>query len=172
MTTKPAAVWLLDVDGVLNLFDAASDAWPDATRFTSGNGFPITWSPVMLQRITAVHDSGLAEVRWLTTWGEHANTYLADVFGLPPLTVAGSPPWREGAEWWKLPHARSVFDGGAHVVWTDDDIQFSPEATAWLHDADPERILPISPHTGGLLPDDLDRVERWLPSRSAATVAL
>jgi len=159
--TEGRPVWLLDVDGVVNLFATAADAWPDVQRFTA-NGFKITWSPTMLGRIRQVHDSGLAEVRWLTTWGDLANQHLATPFGLPQLTVAGTQPFRDSlTRWWKLPHAQAVYDTGVRVVWTDDDIACAFGASAWLEQIGPDRMTAISP-LHGLLPEHLDTIERWL----------
>lgn len=158
MTNKP--VWLLDVDGVLNLFHDAPDAWPDVQQFRC-RGFLITWSPSMLQRIRALHDAGLVELRWLTTWEDLANRYLGR-FGLPKLEVAGHQPFRHSLrDWWKLPHAQAVYQTGARIVWTDDDIAFASDAKAWLDEIGPDRVKAISPN-GGLLPEHLDLIEDWL----------
>jgi len=158
-------VWLLDVDGVLNFIpyarDDAAGTWTDTERFRAGNGFMIHWSPSMLARIKAIHESGRAEVRWLTTWAEEANELLAERFGLPQLTVAGSPLAREELGWWKLPDAQAVYESGVRVVWTDDDLAFSTRAQAWLEEIGPERMLAIAPR-GGLLPEHLDLIEKWL----------
>lgn len=154
-------VWLLDVDGVINLFDGAAKAWPDVEHFTA-LGYRITWSPSMLQRIRAIHDSGLAEVRWLTTWEGLANEHLSEPFGLPQLTVAGGRPFRDDiSTWWKLPHAQAAYETGVHIIWTDDDINFASDAKKWLEEVGPDRMTAISPH-GGLLPEHLDLIERQL----------
>lgn len=164
--THRPPVWLLDVDGVLNFLHdkSAARAWPDAAKFRSGNGFNICWSPQMLKRIRAIHDTGLAEVRWLTTWGSQANTFLSETFGLPTLEVAGSPPFLEKSGWWKLDDVRTVHETGVKVVWTDDDIVYSSEALAWLEEVGSERIRCVSP-TGGLLPEHLDLIETWLTTK-------
>lgn len=169
--SKP--IWLLDVDGVLNLFGSAPAAWGDTEQFTA-NGYPITWSPKMLARITEIHGNGLAEVQWLTTWGHYANAYLAHRFGLSQLTVALEPPrdiYRYPFdEWWKLPAVREAYDAGNTVLWTDDDIPYYPEVRDWLKTTDAERILTVAP-TDGLLPEHLDVIERWLESLRAEDAA-
>jgi len=154
-------VWLLDVDGVINLFDDAVKAWPDVERFTC-LGFQITWSPTLMRRIRAVHDAGFAEVRWLTTWEDLANEHLTGPFSLPELAVAGRRPSHDSLRsWWKLPHAQAVYEAGVRVIWTDDDIAFASDAKAWLDEVGPERMTAVSPR-GGLLPEHLDLIERTL----------
>lgn len=164
-STSARPLWLLDVDGVLNFVhkDPASQ-WPDVEQFMSSNGYRISWSPTMLKRIRAVHDRGLAEVRWLTTWEDLANVYLADTFGLPALTVAGCRPFPDSPrDWWKLPHAQTAYATGARIVWTDDDIAYDQPAKDWLSEIGRDRMMAISPR-GGLLPEHLDLIEQWLAS--------
>lgn len=174
-------VWLMDVDGVLNIIGWGSDgvkkAWDDTYRFVA-MGFQITVSPRMIRSIEGWRRSGLVEVRWLTTWEDHANEFLSPEFDWPQnLQVAGRREesqlerprkfsesrvsYREDVGWWKLEFAQAVYETGVPVIWTDDDIAFAPDAKEWLRTVDDDRMLAISPHSG-LTPGDLVRIERFI----------
>jgi hypothetical protein len=73
----------------------------------------------------------VTEVRWLSTWGRHANRELRQLLGLPELAVAGERPVEGAAvpaaegldapshgravadrsRWWKLAAAAAVVAG-------------------------------------------------------------
>lgn len=165
-------IWLLDVDGVLNAVSRSPDqaVWSDyrSGRATaSGRTWPITWSPTVTQLVADVHASGAAEVLWLTTWEDEANGDLARLLRLPPLPVAGrASDVANGLAqtWWKLQVARLVHeqDHARPLLWTDDDLAFDPDATAWIS----SRGLGISPETStGLAPADLDAIARFTSRR-------
>jgi len=151
--------WLMDVDGVLNAVPA-----PKGYRTFQARSFEIAFQPAVVERILALHEEGLVEVRWLTTWADDANRLLCAHFGWPSLAVAGSPPSREHG-WWKSPIARAFYDAGHRVVWTDDDLDFGIRTgdADWVNGADPDRLLTISPLLStGLSMKQVDEVEGWL----------
>lgn len=177
--TRP--VWLLDVDGVINMHGWAASKikvmWGDTER-VNVIGFPIVYSPTMLKRIRTMHDNGMAEVRWLTTWEDQANADLAPSLGfMDDLVVSGRreesqlerprkfsesrQSYREDVGWWKLEFAQAVYDSGVPVVWTDDDIVYATDAVAWLNTTDPARMCWVAPNSG-LTPDDLTRIEQFI----------
>jgi hypothetical protein len=129
-------VWLLDVDGVINAATLKPDpnVWPHDqwTRATVARLKILVARPV-LDFIRATHESGAAEIRWLTTWMNDAQA-IADEFGLPTFPVEGGPEYddrlRERAfdrdAWWKLPAAtRVLVEEKRPLIWTDDDITYS-----------------------------------------------
>lgn len=155
-------VWLLDVDGVLNAL--ANKPAEGCLRFAA-NGFLITYDPSIVQRIHGMHESGLVEVRWLTTWESAANAHLCGPFGWPQLALAGDRPVADEALWWKVALAKAVYDEGKRVVWTDDDLAYEVQYghAAWVETADPGRLLAIAPEPlTGLTHAELDRVEAFL----------
>lgn len=84
---------LLDVDGVLNAVSASPDprVWPDwqhGCAVAGGRAWPITWSPSVVSAVEQWRSR--ADVRWLTTWGHHANAGLRALLGLRELPVAGT----------------------------------------------------------------------------------
>lgn len=94
-------LWLLDVDGVLNVVALQPDPfiwprWQRGVARTDGRtrAWPISWAPDVVAQITAWRADGRVEVTWLTTWGHDANDELAALLGMPQLPVAGSPPSR------------------------------------------------------------------------------
>jgi len=155
----------MDVDGVLNTFSYPDPLiHSDYHGFEAGNGFTIMWSPSLLKRITDLHDSGAVVVKWLTTWQSLANDHLREKFGFSEeLEVVGGEcdymGW--GAHWWKLPLAEEVYNSGARVIWTDDDIPSSSTAREFVEEANPDRLLAIAP-VDCLTHADLDMIEGWI----------
>lgn len=174
-------VWFLDVDGVLNAITRSTpqsritgSGW--ASPFEVKNPaqfertkFPIRWDPQIIERIAAVHTSGLAEVIWLTTWGHSANWTLRDLLGLPEFRVLADPEslnWQNRMhrdDWWKADPVRDYIAARQpkKVIWTDDDLGWNKPR---LQDVlTREGVLTVSPHeTKGLLPADLTRIEEFL----------
>lgn len=161
-----ANVWLLDVDGVIN---AVCHRPAEHHRRFVANGFPITYDPAITSRLLHIHTSGLAELRWLTTWEELANVHLIGELGWPRLELAGARPATEVYGWWKSEVAEQVYLQGHRVVWTDDDLGHSLSLgyMDWVSSADPDRLLAISPSfETGLTLEEMDRAEEWLQGRS------
>lgn len=164
--TRQAPIWLLDVDGVINCLDHTSDYWP-LYQQTTQRGYVLHYAPALVRRIAAVHNSGLAEVWWLTTWRNHANVHLAEIFGLPQLTVANTNrEYSVRDTWWKLPVAQRVaLETNRPLVWTDDDLRHSTEAKQWI--ASRPHVLGIAPNPDhGLTPHNMDTIEWWLKQPS------
>lgn len=183
MTELP--VWLLDVDGVLNAVQThkppRSTGWPDdCWRYLDGLAgdatFPIVAAEPVLEFIRAVHEDGLAEVRWLTTWeaGDYIDG-LAEALDLPQFPIAGRLT-EEAPEsgtgwfwWWKLPIAQRVYGEtrDRRLVWTDDDISYHRPAKQWAASQPRGTLLALSPNTGtGLIPVHLDKIRRFLEAPS------
>ncbi|WP_432829994.1 hypothetical protein [Dactylosporangium sp. CA-092794] len=114
-------VWLLDVDGVINVKRPGWHAAPFSGRAHDADlEYRLRWAPRLTARIGALHRAGVAEVRWCTTWCAYADQ-LERLFRLPRLERA----WTEdltGDETpaVKLAAARAVLSAGRRLVWTDD----------------------------------------------------
>lgn len=161
-------LFLLDVDGVINavpIWDPREPRecpWPGGWDEFTAARYHITFAPDLTERLLRIHESGLAEVRWLTTWGQEANVHLAERFGFPHFEVVGEPPRMVlGREWWKLPLAQGVTMDADKTVWADDDLARSRTAQAWADKQANILTLVPDPYTG-LTPDDLDKAERFL----------
>lgn len=130
-------MWLLDIDGVVNALAAHSpteewpvDAWVQRVVRAEVPGRGLMTLSVLVARpvlefITAVHESGAAEIRWHSTWRAAAVTSLAPALGLPPIPISVAPEWADAGRstrWWKLPAAQRVLASGRRLVWTDDDL--------------------------------------------------
>lgn len=179
-------VMLLDIDGVLNAITKKpnTNIWPAASWQTGRAvaddfSWPIMWSVEVIKFLTAVHDDGLAEIRWHTTWQHEAQT-LADLVGLPTFPVADAPEAprddlpngeliaariRDGLPaWWKYGAARRVvIDERRPLVWVDDDITYelTRQARDTLAALGPVRF--ISPdYRTGLTPRHLREINEFL----------
>lgn len=173
-------IWFLDIDGVIN---AVTRATPEG--FSAGYASPapddhkykIQWNPEVVKRIQEMHDSGLVNVMWLTTWGSGANGALRELVGLCELEVAGEPPsYASGGYnyyqanprgWWKLGVVQRFYaeNPKRKYVWTDDDLALEPEARAFIEG---KNIFAIAPNEARSLSlRDLELIEAFLSGKSA-----
>lgn len=183
-------VVLLDVDEVVNAVRPGRTVkWPPARVWpgsdwvctpvrTGRDVYQITAARPVLDMLTTVHDLGVAEIRWHTSWQEHAPTALAPALGLPDFPVQD----RCGAEvtyplmprrwadrdpdlagWWKLPAAIQVVNEGRPLLWLDDDLDvFRDQVEASPVGQHRDRLL-IAPTLGvGLTPRHLARIIEFL----------
>ena len=157
------AVWLLDVDGVLN---AARPGWggPPRTRNAYSNGveYRIRWAPALMDRIRALLTADRVEVRWCTTWCSDADQ-LEKLFDLPALPRAWSLPlFGEEAAAAKLDAVREVLGQGHYLVWTDDtEVPEVGPVRQELMGTSRALLLRPAPNRG-LQPADLEAIETFL----------
>lgn len=137
MTEKQKPVLLLDIDGVLNATATKVPdwIWPAHTWTRQHiDGFQITSSSRVVDFLTQVHDDGLAEIRWHTTWQDRA-LHVGEQLGLPEFAVQECPEWPPTSElvafwfrenwptWWKYKAAERVLtEEKRKLVWVDDDL--------------------------------------------------
>lgn len=100
----------LDVDGVL--LPTSHDAHPDFEWRSAADGS--RWAPEVVSDLAGLP----AEVVWLTTWQEEANTFLCPLFGWDPLPVCRRRP---EVIWWKFEALLRDHPGGP-FVWIDDEL--------------------------------------------------
>ncbi|GAB7053226.1 HAD domain-containing protein [Catenuloplanes indicus] len=170
MTTRP--VWLLDVDGVINAWDADWGTGPTKTRVDRLN---IRWAPELAARIRAVAPA--VDIVWATTWCGFPDqlTALGQMLGLEGLPSAfdGRPLSKTWADQ-KLEAALRVLDGGRRLIWTDDtEVQAAadlyPQIAAAARD---RRALLIEPDgRRGLRPAHLDAIEAFTRPLTTTTTA-
>lgn len=161
MTGLLPPVWLLDVDGVVNVPRPGWGGAPrSGTAYADGYGYQMRWAPALVDRIRHLHSSGLVEVRWCTTWCAYADQ-LERLWQLPRLGRAFTDPLngRKAVEA-KQAAARQVVSDGRRLVWTDDSAVPLPGMR--LHDelTAGGGVLLIRPSSRyGLRPGDLDAIE-------------
>lgn len=159
----PHAVWLLDVDGVLNAL-GGRPGWPGRARAelrTFGGGVTeLHYAPALMRVLTLLHHRRLVEFRWLTTWEEDAPGVFAPLVGLDVgARIAGRAD--DDEPWWKLRAFRSTCAGDApFVVWTEDELPDHPEVAEAVTDAERAgRALVLAPSPAtGLTPGDIETV--------------
>jgi hypothetical protein len=159
-------VWLLDVDGVINAFRAGwrhtrpclVQVWSTADAYD----YRIRYEPRLVDAIRAVHEAGLAEVTWCTTWCVDADA-LEDALGLPALPRAFTAPVKGAAACAaKIAAARRVVAAGRPLVWTDDvEVgHHAGECAAWVRAG---KALTIAPdESRGLRPGQVRRIRDFL----------
>lgn len=164
-------IWLLDIDGVINPWpeDPPYFVWPTWTqvKVTSGpHDYPIKVAHGVRDFIIRVHEEGLAEIRWHTTWQQEANVLGRDV-GLPEFPVQEAP---EIGQWryrnrldWKVPAVFRVLGQEERpVLWTDDDHKrmLTQSQVRSLMELDCMMVTP-DPDLG-LTPRELEHIEHCL----------
>ena len=117
----------------------------------------------MVDRISRLHQSGLVEVRWLTTWSDEEITEWNRVglgpFASPDREVDGPFSWRKA----NAVHEFLVSNPARPVVWTDDDIDVNTHRANRIRQAGGDRLLTVSPDRDqGLTVAELARIESWL----------
>lgn len=167
-------VWLLDVDGVLNVTRPGWGGPPLYQRVWSNSdkrSYPMRWSSVLMDRIRGLHKDGAVELRWCTTWCPDADR-LEELWRLPRLQRAlDAQPMPRGADCWplKLAAARAVLAEGRRLIWTDDEA-LPPEGPAREELTGGGRALLIAPRASrGLRPADLDEIEAFAGPRQHPT---
>jgi hypothetical protein len=158
-------LWLLDIDGVINAVPEWGhgtplhvwDTWISKDVKNSTDTWPILVAQPVLDFLIYIHESGLAEIRWHTSWQEEALDF-GDSFGLPTFHVQPCPEAMKNGtpSWWKLPTVQRELSTGRRVLWTDDHINREMNGGT-------RRLLGLLPHlkmvvpntATGLSPDDL-----------------
>jgi hypothetical protein len=159
----PRPLLLIDVDGVLNPFAARS--CPAGFTEHKLAGYKVRLNPAHGAALTALHDEGLYELVWATTWEAQADSLIAARVGLPrglPVIVFPKDDDYEG--WtWKLPAVRA-YAADRPLAWLDDDL--GRDAEAWARDRSAAGITTvlIGPNPGtGLVAAHFERLRRILP---------
>lgn len=174
MAKDKRPVWLLDIDGVVNVpFKQAPSVWPDAAwRRTSIRNMPILVAQPVLDFITRMHESGKVEIRWHTTWRENAQDEFAPELGLPRFEVAKAAEFDDLSEpirpqrgrWWKFNAAwRVVHQERRPLIWTDDDIRFMETRALQMARQTWPRSLLVAPNEWtALTPKHLAQIEAFV----------
>jgi hypothetical protein len=146
---------LLDVDGVLNPFAAAS-----CPQGFTEHEFFLHEGPVRLNPVHGRWLRGLAEhyeIVWATGWEEDANLLLAPLLGLPRFPVILFPPKPFDPREKVPPVAAFVRDRPA--AWVDDAL--TPPAHAWAEGRPSPTLLIAADPAVGLTRAAVDRLASW-----------
>ncbi|GAA3289043.1 MULTISPECIES: HAD domain-containing protein [Dactylosporangium] len=149
-------MWLLDVDGVINVKRPGWGAAPFHDRaYALGAQWRLRWAPALIARIKRLQRDGVAEVRWCSTWCAWPDE-VERVFKLKLDRAFGEVPDYSVA---KLAAARAVLRGGRRLVWTDD-VEVPQAGPLFDELTRDDRALLIRPDDRrGLTPAHLDAIE-------------
>lgn len=157
-------VWMLDVDGVLNVFDPS---WGAELTRANVAGIPIRYAPALIDRIRELHASRTVDIRWSTTWCgyRHQLDALNHLFGFDFPFAFGNRPMSKAWGDMKLDAALTVLNEGRRLIWADDHEaaaarRLYPAIAAAERDGRALLVTPVSEL--GLQPEDLDLIERYL----------
>ncbi len=172
----PAAIWLLDLDGVINVIaKKPRDGWGDyaytaARADTGGIAFKICYSPTFVRLLNLLHAKNVVSFGYLTTWEDAGHRQFAPAVGLDVGRWVAGFDYAAGTSWWKLLAAKKLAGStdatGELLIWTDDDIkhQVEPEEMPELLPRD--RSIVICPdETKGLTPEEFESILRAIEDR-------
>ncbi|MER7166809.1 hypothetical protein ABT336_12195 [Micromonospora sp. NPDC000207] len=170
MTAARPPVWLLDVDGVINASKPGWSAPPrTAYAYAQGQQWKMRWAPALITRIRDLHNNGIVEVRWCTTWCAYADQ-LERLWALPPLGRAFTDDVNgHAASVAKLAAVRQVLTEGRRLIWTDDtEVPLGgPLYDELMADV---RVLLCRPKASrGLQPIEVDDIEAFATKEQPVT---
>jgi hypothetical protein len=169
-STDKRAVWLLDVDGVVNLIGSKQTRWPGGQKRTTVAGYPIRWAPDLVDFVNTVNRAGMCEVRWATTWlDDNLVDALVAALGFDHFASAYVRQPSEVHPEAKRRAACRVLDVGRRLLWTDDDAIPAKrrERIELLGDGEGDRWLTIAPSESyGLGPSDAASILTFLSAGS------
>lgn len=173
-------VVLLDVDGVLNAHGPYQLDYPRRKRrfnphwdcqmsagvaSSDGRDWTIWWAQPAVDRLRKLHEAGLTEIRWCSTWNSDAGQ-IEDLLGLPALGVAFQTLGRHHREIPPLKRAaaqRVLNQERRRLVWVDDqEVPFTWELSHAEMTAGGRALLVRPKNDLGLMPDHLDQIERFV----------
>jgi hypothetical protein len=146
-------VWLLDVDGVIGV--ERKGKWPRVWNGLIGPAY-LRWAPALVREISKIHHSDLVEIRWCSSWCEHADQ-VEGALGLPSFARAAFV----GNVVDKSNVALGVIRSGRKLIWTDDHAipQWGPNFNLLMKHGS----LLISPDPViGLQPADIAEIKDYI----------
>jgi len=152
-------VILLDVDHVINMVGANSclNSWSDK-KSTIVNGYKIQYSPTVVEKINKWNT--VAEVRWLTTWNERAQSMLAPELKLDHFGLARDPALGLGKQQAAEKTAEEVGPDGL-IIWIDDELSNWVKYYAHAEIYHRQNTVLVSPGDG-LRPEHIDYIDKIL----------
>lgn len=172
----------VDVDGVLNALPRKGDklqpgwqrgsASAHAPGWSEPHTFPMRYDPRAGAKLMALAEETSAELVWLTSWEQDANTAISPLVGLPTdLPVVDLAPGRMGM---KFSEHRSpgqvkalslkVYQPDRPVLWLDDDVTARDVLTAARAPGGKRRqvaLVYVNPRHG-LQDKHLAQARKWL----------
>lgn len=159
---------LLDVDGVINSLNAVRIK----TSLDSNDGkyskvhindnkisHHIRWMPNIVDAINSWSNTKLAEIKWLTTWDDNAQTLLAPALKLNHFELARDPKLMLSKE--NAAKLNASYDEDRPLIWIDDDLScFGLDREFWS-----SRKAMLFVNTRGsyeLTNDDVLKIEEFL----------
>jgi len=154
-TGHPHPILLVDVDGVLNPWEA--DSCPDGyAEYEFFPGERVLLSPAHGPLLTSLADA--YELVWATAWEHNANRFICPVLELPVLPVIEFPLSGRDVLFRKLPSVQAAV-GDRPCAWIDD--VHLPDHYEWAATRSvPTLIVDVDP-AEGLTGAIAERLMQW-----------
>lgn len=175
MTDRPAPLFLIDVDGPLNPWQANPNRRPDG--YQTHRMRPIGWEhprrkPLRVW-LNPSHGPALLKLpgtlTWATTWAHEANEWISPHLGLPELPVITWPDDQKtpSSPYWTAPPAVHwktntivEYAAGRPFAWVDDELTDLDRDYVKRHHQGPALLHHVSPRLG-LLAEDFEKLTAW-----------
>jgi hypothetical protein len=168
--SKPVAVWLMDIDGVLNLTARPPrHGWPAyrhvvVVRDSHGIAWEICYAPLLMSLLTQLHTKNIVSFRWLTTWEYDGPLNFA------PAVSLNIGQWvaavdRGELTWWKLDAFVQTLGSPEElpIIWTDDEIAKEAEAQRILDMVHGDDALAFAPNERvGITPENFELIVDYI----------
>jgi hypothetical protein len=157
--SRPAPLLIVDLDGVISPYGTSPH---DGLRLARVGGHRLLYRPDVIDGLNALHRTGTAHLRWLTSWGNDARTHVAPALGLVdfPLLAALDQSASQG-RWPKLEAIRRHVTPGGRFAWVDDDLTPAHQRETRRNYGTHCLLLRPAP-TVGLTADELTRARSFL----------
>jgi hypothetical protein len=162
-------LWLLDIDGVVNIGPKGASPWPDEpsevfVQLFQGEGFafPFKYSQMLLEEIERLAEEYDVEVRISSTWCGYGAD-LKSKLGLPYLDAFGRREAWQNVDELKMNAVDEALGEGRPTIWTDDVVPMGHWITAESSPELDKKICVIVPlESEGLTPFDINHIETFL----------
>lgn len=145
----------LDVDGVINAVSkkppVQNTGWDGEWRVEKVDGYNITFSVELVERLNALAARDDVQIHWLTTWCDRAASMISPATGLNgkdwPVIDAKREEMGYYNGWWKLARLRQyrkLHGLYGPSYWLDDDLIFCQPAVEFVRE-ERDTLRSISP---------------------------
>ncbi|KFD44548.1 hypothetical protein IU11_01400 [Cellulosimicrobium sp. MM] len=153
-------MFILDLDGVLS--PLASDSAIGMAVAVVGR-YRIPYQPAVVNGLNALNRDGHVQLRWLTSWGEDARTFVAPAMGLHDFPLLDLVRRRtEVGTWPKHDAIIRCVSVGTRFAWVDDDLTPARQRAVRRTHGDEHSLLVRPDPAVGLTVDDIHVIARFL----------
>ena len=178
---KHLPLLLLDIDGVINatkkrmqVMELPDDVYQDYCEYLVDANDVRTYrfwtSSTVIRVLRELHESGMVEIAWLTTWEHQANEHVGPTLGLPTFPVLATMN-KISDHAWKTNAAIEASQLHRPVIWLDDT-EITPRSEEAYAESGVPHLLIRPDYDIGLTKSDIARIMDFIKEHSPSEPAL